>query len=477
MKCHKYFERGCEISLPESEEQNPIINSKSPKLNVYDWLQTIPGNLKITDIVEIRFKNTRKGFYLNVNKLVLVPGDVVALEAQTGHDIGIVTLAGELVLHQLKYHKFNENDIKKIYRKAKPADVVKWVEAMNREHSTMIRTRQIVEKLNLNMKVGDVEYQGDNTKAIFYYIADERVDFRELIKILAEEFRIKVEMKQIGARQEAGRIGGLGTCGRELCCSTWISNFVSVSTNAARDQELSLNPQKLAGQCSKLKCCLNFEHDTYLDKLKDLPNTQVALETMDGTAYFHKTDVFRDIMWYSFDKENMVNMTPVPIERVRYIMEQNKKGVKVDKLITETSNSGKPDHKKEEVQFENVIGQDSLTRFDKDKSKKKKKKKPGHQGNPNQPQGNNNQNQNPQKLSVVPANPVQQNPQVSNKPAPDNNKNQNQPKQNQNPNQNNNNQQKPNNNQPPRQNNNNIKPNPNRPRPFDKPLNPNNNNQ
>ncbi len=343
------------------------------KLNSFDWLSEMPDSGHGNSIIEVRFKNTRKEFFVNTNSLRLKKGDVVAVEASPGHDIGIISLTGELVHFQLHKQGINasEHEFKKVYRKAKPADLDKWYEATSLEDSTMLQTRTIATDLKLAMKIGDVEYQGDKTKAIFYYIADERVDFRELIKILAEKFKIRIEMRQIGARQEAGRIGGIGSCGRELCCSTWITNFVSVTTNSARYQEISLNPQKLAGQCGKLKCCLNYELDCYVDAQKDFPSTKIVLETKTGQAYHSKTDIFRGIMWYTFDPVNLINFTPVPVERVKEVINLNNKGVKPDVLVDATAsgvlNEGPLD-------FKNEVGQDSLTRFD-DKKKVKKKKK------------------------------------------------------------------------------------------------------
>ena len=348
-------------------------SEKCSKLETFDWLNDVPSSTQNFDIVEVRFKNTRKDFYLNTNSLRLSKGDIVAVEASPGHDIGIVSLTGEIVHFQMKKHGINpkEHEFKKVYRKAKPADLDKWHEATSLEDQTMLKTRIIASDLNLDMKIGDVEYQGDKTKAIFYYIADERVDFRELIKVLAEKFKIRIEMRQIGARQEAGRIGGIGSCGRELCCSTWITNFVSVTTNAARYQEISLNPQKLAGQCGKLKCCLNYELDCYIDAQKDFPSKEVILETKTGQAHHTKTDIFRGIMWYTFDPVNMVNFVPVPVERVKKIIELNKKGKKVDVLIdtSSTKNEGP-------LEFKNEVGQESLTRFEESKPKRKKKKNP-----------------------------------------------------------------------------------------------------
>ena len=310
------------------------------KLKVYDWLSDIPEGVLQTDIVEIRFKNTRKEFYRNVNDIKLKIGDVVAVEASPGHDIGTVSLTGPLVLQQMdKYRIIPDTELKKIYRKAKPADVDKWKSSSSLEPYTMLKARQIAEELKLNMKIGDVEYQGDGTKAIFYYIADERVDFRELIKIFAEKFKIRIEMKQIGARQEAGRIGGIGSCGRELCCSTWITNFVSVTTVSAKHQELSLNPQKLAGQCGKLKCCLNYEFDSYVEAQKDFPDSTVVLETKKGKAFHQKTDIYKRIMWYSFEENTAINLTAVDVERVKHIIELNGKGILVENLVDNKESS------------------------------------------------------------------------------------------------------------------------------------------
>jgi len=347
------------------------------KLDAYNWLNDIPESQITGDVIEVRFKNTRKGFYKNSNQLRLTMGDIVAVEASPGHDIGVVSLTGELVLNQMKKSNItgDADDFKKVYRKAKPADVEKWEEAISQENSTMLTSRKIAGDLKLEMKIGDVEYQGDNTKAIFYYIAEERVDFRELIKVLAEEFKVRIEMRQIGARQEAGRIGGIGSCGRELCCSSWITNFVSVTTNSARYQELSLNPQKLAGQCGKLKCCLNYELDCYIDAQKEFPDKSIPLETEQGSAYHQKTDIFRKLMWYSYEKDSSVSLTPVPVERVIQIHEMNKKGESAPSLIDQknVTDQKAPD-------YENVIGEDSLTRFDKKSGKsgkgKRKKKKP-----------------------------------------------------------------------------------------------------
>lgn len=360
------------------------------KLNAYDWLQDVPFSGQAQDIVEVCFKNTRKAFYYNVNRIQLCTGDIVAVEASPGHDIGIVSLSGELVLEQAKKNRMNLNptEMKKIYRKAKPADIEKWKEAIDLEEPTMLKARKIAENLKLDMKIGDVEYQGDKTKAIFYYIADDRVDFRELIKVLAEEFKIRIEMRQIGARQEAGRIGGIGSCGRELCCTTWLTNFVSVTTNAARYQEVALNPQKLAGQCGKLKCCLNYELDTYLDGRKDFPDTSIPLQTEQGLARHQKTDVFRRLMWYSMSEEETINLIPISVERVSEIIALNQKGIIIKSL--DNGENTTPASSSKEPKFHDVASAESLTRFDDHHKAKKKHRKPKHYNqnakeNPNQP--------------------------------------------------------------------------------------------
>ena len=323
------------------------------------------------DIFEVRFKNTRKSYYRNVNNLSLKRGDIVAVEAAPGHDIGIISMTGDLVAKQMKRIGFNpqNGEFKKIYRKAKPYDIEKWQEAIALEHETMIRARQIAADMKLNMKIGDVEYQGDKIKAIFYYIADERVDFRELIKVFAEQFRIRVEMKQIGARQEAGRIGGLGSCGRELCCASWIANFVSVTTNSARQQEISLNPQKLAGQCGKLKCCLVYEVDTYIDARKDFPHINQPLQTEEGEFHLVKSDILNRIMWFAADPGSQANMIPLSVNRVREIIRANQKGIKVAQLNTDATDQNA------EPTFADVVGEESLTRFDKQQSRRKNRKK------------------------------------------------------------------------------------------------------
>ncbi len=339
------------------------------KLDVHDWLEDLPqGFNRHHDLVEVRFKNTRKDFFRDVNSLRLSQGDVVAVEASPGHDIGIVSLTGELVLKQLAKGKIqpDSENIRKIYRKAKPVDIEKWKEAIAQERSTMLRSRQIAADLKLDMKIGDVEYQGDRTRAIFYYIADERVDFRELIKVLADQFRVRIEMRQIGARQEAGRIGGIGSCGRQLCCSTWITNFVSVTTHAAKCQEVALNPQKLAGQCGKLKCCLNYEVPCYQDARKDIPGGDIVLETSKGRAFHQKTDIYRRIMWFSYDQDEGGNMIPVAVERVKKILEVNKKGQKMDLL------DSAPDIPRQEEREDRFDNQKQRNRHKKKKHRKKR---------------------------------------------------------------------------------------------------------
>jgi len=333
-----------DIQAQGSAEPSPPeikYNNGANKLNEYNWLASLPFDSRYNEVIEVRFKNTRKGFYRNVNGLRLEVDDIVAVEASPGHDIGHVSMTGFLVHEQLKKMKIRPvlDEMKKVYRKARPVDLQKWEEAKKLEGHTMLRSRKIAENLGLAMKIGDVEYQGDKTKAIFYYLADERVDFRQLIKVLAEEFHIRIEMRQIGARQEAGRIGGIGTCGRELCCSTHVTNFMSVTTSHARYQDLSLNPQKLAGQCGKLKCCLTYELDCYIDAQKDFPSRDIPLELAGGTAYFMKMEVHTGIYWYSTDPRMAVNMTAVPVTRVREIMQLNRKGVKPENLLASPANN------------------------------------------------------------------------------------------------------------------------------------------
>lgn len=338
------------------------------KLNTYDWLADLPDNAAACDVVEVQFKPPRKGYFLNVNKLPLEKGDVVAVEASPGHDIGTVTMTGRLVPLQVKKANFKPGtELKKIYRKARQTDIDKWNEAKKREHETMIESRQIALHLGLQMKIGDVEYQGDGNKAIFYYIADERVDFRQLIKVLADRFRVRIEMKQIGARQEAGRIGGIGPCGRELCCATWMTNFSSVSTAAARFQDISLNPQKLAGQCAKLKCCMNYEVDQYMESLKKLPSREITLHTQDEEYFFFKADILAHMVTYSTDKKMLVNEKTISARRAFEVIQMNRNGQKPASLNEE-------EHKVAPVSVD-LLDQDNINRFDSQNKRHKKKKK------------------------------------------------------------------------------------------------------
>ncbi len=368
------------------------VGRQDKQLNTYDWLADVPGNAESTDLVEVQFKNTRKGYYHNVNNLDLRKGDIVAVEANPGHDIGVVTLTGQLVKLQVKKANLKSaDDIRRIYRLAKPVDMEKYEEAKSREHGTMIQSRQIAKDLGLDMKIGDVEYQGDGNKAIFYYIADERVDFRQLIKVLAETFHVRIEMKQIGARQEAGRIGGTGPCGRELCCATWMKNFISVSTNAARFQDISLNPQKLAGMCAKLKCCLNYEVDDYMEASRKLPPRDAILQTQDADYYYFKADILAGLVSYSTDKKVPANVETISAERAREIIELNKAGEKPLSLQEEgyVKDDGKPKD----------LLDDDISRFDKSKKKKKKKK-----AKPEQDKKAQDRNPEERQVEAIPAN-------------------------------------------------------------------------
>ena len=371
---NNFISRGCRCApRPNTTRQEELHAHSCTKLNVFNWLEDVkpPKNFPTRELVEVRFKNSRKDFFSVPEDLQLEEGDIVAVEASPGHDIGIVTIAGEIVKLQLKNKKvdIHTTEFKKVYRKAKVSDIEKWVAAVNQETSTMHGSRKIASSLKLEMKISDVEYQGDKTKAIFYYTADERVDFRELIKVLAESFNVRIEMRQIGMRQEASRLGGIGSCGRELCCSTWLTNFRSVSTNAARTQQLSLNPQTLAGQCSKLKCCINYENDCYLDTLKDHPDTSSPLKTKKGRAFHQKTDILRNIMYYTYE-DNPSNFIAVSTERVKHIIGQNKKNILPealeDQTVTDFVSESKPNNGYEE---------DSLTRFDKPSPQKRRRKK------------------------------------------------------------------------------------------------------
>ena len=352
------------------------VGRQDRQLNTYDWLADVPGNADTTDLVEVQFKHTRKGYYHNVNNLPLKKGDIVAVEANPGHDIGVVTLTGRLVKLQIKKANLKSaDDIRRVYRLARDIDMEKFREAKAREHETMSESRDIAKGLGLQMKIGDVEYQGDGQKAIFYYIADERVDFRQLIKDLAAAFHVRIEMKQIGARQEAGRIGGTGPCGRELCCATWMKNFVSVSTNAARFQDISLNPQKLAGMCAKLKCCLNYEVDDYIEASRRLPGRETILQTMDGDYHLFKSDILAGLVTYSTDKNIAANLETISAERAKQVIDMNRRGEKPESL----HEGGKPKPQKTAV---DLAGGD-ISRFDKAKKKKKKKKPRDAKGHDN----------------------------------------------------------------------------------------------
>ena len=359
--------RGCTVERSESGELECTYRPGCCKLEVYDWLEGV-NQEQWNEFFEVRFKNTRKGIYRNASGQSIKTGDMVIVEAANGHDLGIVTLEGAIIARQMKAKRVNPEtfEFKKIYRKAKQFDVEKWQEAIAREHEVMIRSRQIAAELGLEMKIGDVEFQGDGTKAIFYYIADGRVDFRQLIKVFAEEFRIRIEMKQIGARQEAGLIGGLGVCGRELCCSNYISTFQSITTSAARVQDLSLNPQKLAGQCGKLKCCLNYETAVYMDAQTRIPKVTNPLEFEDGLAYLMKTDILKEVMYFSYDSTSLANLYPLDASEVREIIKMNRNGIRPESL--------KADVEPRTPEFVSAVGDESITRFDEARKKKKKKK-------------------------------------------------------------------------------------------------------
>lgn len=386
------------------------------KLNVYDWLANmeLPPGEKAFDVVEVRFKNSRKEFFRNVNNLPISTGEVVAVEGTSGHDLGTVSTTGEIVKLQLKRKgiNFDSSEIKKIYRKAKQNDLDKWKEVQALEVQTMYKARTIAVKLGLQMKISDVEFQGDGSKATFFYTAEDRVDFRELIKVLASEFRVRIEMRQIGSRQEAARLGGIGSCGRELCCSTWLTDFRTVNTSAARYQQLSLNPLKLAGQCGKLKCCLNYELDAYMDALKNIPESNVKLQTQKGEAFHQKTDIFRGMMWYSYTSEPS-KFIALSAETVKGILEMNKEGKQPAELVDEIL-AYKEEVKTATPDYENVVGQDSVTRFDQKRSKNKGGKHRRHGGSEKKAQG---QNQNkPQQQGQGKRHPNRNNPNRRNNP-------------------------------------------------------------
>ena len=373
--------RGCVISGNEEAGVEEIrYRQGCCKLEVYDYLKGI-GQEQYNSLFEVRFKNTRKGFYVNASGQTIKTGDLVVVEAQTGHDLGIVTLEGPIVARQMKCRGVDSEKtvFRKIYRKAKTYDIERWQDAIAREQETMIRSRVLAANLGLEMKIGDVEFQGDGTKAIFYYIADGRVDFRQLIKYFAEEFHIRVEMKQIGARQEAGLIGGLGICGRELCCANYITEFKSITTSAARVQDLSLNPQKLAGQCGKLKCCLNYEVSTYMDAHSRIPKVSEPLEFEDGLAYLVKTDILAETMYFSYEKGSLTKMYPLPASEVREIIMMNRNGQKPETLL--------PDVEPTAPEFVTAVGDDSISRFDEARKKKRKNKGNRNKGNRNNKAG------------------------------------------------------------------------------------------
>ena len=384
------------------------------KLDIYDWLvdMDLPSNYKPFDVVEVRFKGSRKEFFVNTDNLYLEMGEMVVVEPNTGgYDIGHVSLTGELVRLQLKKNNVKPEDVvKKVYRKATENDVAKYNLAKDLEWETMHRARNLALELGLSMKISDVDYQGDKTKATFYYTAEGRVDFRELIKRMAESFRIRIEMRQIGMRQEASRLGGIGSCGRELCCSTWLTDFKTVSTSAARYQNLSLNTLKLAGQCGKLKCCLNYELDSYMDALKDIPTNIERIETHSGVAYLQKTDIFKKTMWFSYPHAE--SWIPLSAQQVKEFAEMNSQGKKPQELIVpekeESTNAPNPD-------YENVVGQDSLTRLD-DRNKKKKKRKPKR--SPNKPENSQSSDQNTQR--AIPENKNPNNGNTQQKPTENN---------------------------------------------------------
>lgn len=399
--------------------------SGTHKLEVYNWLQDLPELPTEAQMIEVQFKNTRKGYYLNSNGLDLFKGDIVAVEATPGHDIGEVTLTGKLVQLQMLKNNYR-GETKRVYRIAKPNDIEKWEEAKKKEHKTMLRAREIAEELKLAMKISDVEFQGDGNKAIFYYIADERVDFRQLIKVYASEFRVKIEMKQIGARQEAGRVGGIGPCGRELCCSSSMSNFISVSTSAARLQDIPLNPQKLAGQCGKLKCCLNFEVDTYVEAQRKLPSREIVLETKDSSYFHFKTDILSGTMTYSTDKHFAANLVAIPKDRAFEVIRINKQGGKPTHLaaVEQEQQDKAPSHD---------ILQENINRFDNngsdgnDKRNKKKKFVKNRSENSGQNDNRNSNRQNSPVNNKPDNNKPDSNKQqpVSNKPQQSNNNNNN----------------------------------------------------
>ena len=384
---------GCGTTPAGCKSNGNCGTSGCNKLDVFDWLAGMQrGASSEPQYVEVRFKNTRKEFFKNSDNVELGLGDTVAVEAVTGFDVGVVSLTGDLVPFQMRKYKVkpDSKEVRKIIRKATEEDLEKWRDAQSFERETLVKTRKIVRDLKLNMKLSDVEFQADKNRATFFYIAEERVDFRQLIKVLADQFRTRVEMRQIGAREEAGRVGGIGSCGRELCCSTWLTDFRTVSTSAARYQQLSINPMKLAGQCGKLKCCLNYELDSYVDAIEEFPSPRIKLKTKKGVAFHQKSDIFKGMMWYAYAKAPN-EFIPMKIDRVKELMALNESGKEVDDLKGFSFIEVLP----EEPAFENVVGQDDLTRFDRkagSRPKKKKKRK-----NKNYKGGNNPKNSGPEK--------------------------------------------------------------------------------
>lgn len=359
--CSGFLARGCEKEPNHNQYENKgVCNDKCTKLNAYNWLEdiTISQEQEKFDCVEIRFKNSRKEFFRINTEYEVNEGDIVAVESSPGHDIGIVSLTGYAARLQMKKKGIDpKSELKKVYRKARPSDVEKWIRSVDREETSMYKSRNAASDLELEMKISDVEYQGDGTKAIFYYTAEDRVDFRQLIKVLAELFHVRIEMRQIGVRQEASKLGGIGSCGRELCCSTWLTNFRSVTTQTARTQQLALNPQKLAGQCSKLKCCINYEYDVYMEALSEFPDTRIILKTKKGDGIYQKSDVFKMIMWYAYGEADP-NLLAIPVDKVKKIIKLNDSGKKPEKLedfalVTERK-----------IEYENGMDELDIERFD-----------------------------------------------------------------------------------------------------------------
>jgi cell fate regulator YaaT (PSP1 superfamily) len=384
-----FLSRGCCHAPQLYQDNKNMAVHRCCKLDVYDWLKEVelPEDQEQFDCIEVRFKNSRKEFFRLQPDISVEKGDIVAVEAHPGHDIGIVTLTGEVVRLQMRRKNVDHKShhIKKVYRRARLSDIEKWLNAVELEDHTAIKSRKMARDLNLNMKINDIEFQGDETKAVFYYTAEERVDFRELIRLLADEFKVRIEMRQIGARQEAARLGGVGSCGRELCCSTWLSKFSSVSTNKARTQQMAMNPQKLAGQCGKLKCCLNYENDVYMDALKEFPDMNIILKTQKGAAIHQKSDIFKKVMWYSY-VENQSNLLALSIDTVNQIIELNKRGNQPGSLEDMAI--------KQDVKVDDYGGkplqEEDIHRFDKMETKKKKSKRKERKGAPQRPAGNNN---------------------------------------------------------------------------------------